>query len=62
MGQDTVVSLRMPGSINNALTELLRKGAKLLMRKTVQIELSVLVETNVDRREGRVRSAVIRNG
>ncbi len=62
MSQDTVVALRLPGAINNRVDVTSRKGARQLIRRTVQVELAERVETNVDRREGKVRPAVVRNG
>ena len=62
MSQDTVVEFRAPGALDDALTELLRNGARQLIQQAVEAELAELLDTNAHRRDDQGRPAVIRNG
>jgi putative transposase len=62
MSQDTVVEFRAPGALDDALTELLRNGARQLIQQAVEAELAELMDTNAHRRDDQGRPAVVRNG
>ena len=62
MSEDSVVRFRNPGSVRDALTELLREGAGQLLRQAVQSELEELLEEHAEKRDAQGRAAVVRNG
>jgi putative transposase len=62
MNEDTVVRFPIPGVIEDPLTELLRDGARRLIAQAVEAEFEAFLERHVSRRDGRGRSAVVRNG
>ncbi|MGH8557483.1 MAG: IS256 family transposase, partial [Methylococcales bacterium] len=62
MREDNVISFRTPGTLDDALTELLRNGAKQLIQQAIEAELAELLEEHADRRDERGRAAVVRNG
>jgi transposase-like protein len=62
MNEDTVVRFQNPGSVRDALTELLREGAGQLLRQAVQSELADFLATHAAKRDEQGRAAVVRNG
>lgn len=62
MNEDTVVRLEKPGTVRDALTELLREGAEKLIQQAVQAELAELLSSHAEKRDGHGRAAVVRNG
>lgn len=62
MKEDTVVRFPVPGVIEDPLTDLLRDGARRLIAQAVEAEFEVFLERHVQRRDGRGRGAVVRNG
>ena len=62
MGEHTVVRYRNPGTVHDALTELLRDGAQRLIRQAVEAELQEFLAVHADRHDEQGRCAVVRNG
>lgn len=62
MVEDTVVRFQNPGSMRDALTELLREGAGQLLRQAVQSELADFLGTHAEKHDEQGRAAVVRNG
>lgn len=62
MSEDTVVRFQKPESGRDALTELLREGARQLLKQAVESELEVCLGEHADKRDERGRTAVVRNG
>ncbi|WP_373565880.1 hypothetical protein [Microbulbifer okhotskensis] len=62
MDKNTVVDFAGRQKGVDPLTELLRRGARELLQKEVEAELSTFMEGFQDRRLGDGRSAVVRNG
>ncbi len=62
MSEDTVVRFRKPGSVRDALTELLREGAQRLLKHAVQAELEEFLAARAQQCDERGRAAVVRNG
>jgi putative transposase len=62
MSEDTVVRFQKPGSVRDALTELLREGAQRLLRQAVQAELEEFLAVHADSRDEDGRAGVVRNG
>ena len=61
MGQDTLDVLRLPGS-RDALTEILREGARRLLAEAVEAEVEAYVTEHAGRRDPRGHRLVVRNG
>jgi len=62
MSKDNVVELRAPESINDALTELLRQGAKQLIERAVEAELVEHLARYEGLTDDQGRRTVVRNG
>jgi putative transposase len=62
MAKDTVVRFGRKDEVVDALTELLREGARELVRGAVAEELQVFLHEQASRRDARGRLAVVRNG
>ena len=62
MGEHTVVRFQKPGTVHDALTELLREGAQRLIRQAVEAELEEFLAAHADEHDERGRAAVVRNG
>ena len=62
MSKSNVVGLQDPGSSRDALTELLRSGARQLISHAVEAELQELLLAHADRRTSDGKAAVVRNG
>ncbi len=62
MSEDTVVRFQKPESARDALTELLRDGARQLLKQAVESELEVCLGEHAEKRDERGRTAVVRNG
>lgn len=62
MSESNVVALPGPESSRDALTELLRSGARQLISQAVEAELQELLAAHTDRRTSDGKAAVVRNG
>ncbi len=62
MSKSNVVTLQDPESSGDALTELLRRGARQLISQAVEAELQELLAVYADRRTSDGKAAVVRNG
>lgn len=62
MNKSNVVGLPGPESSGDALTELLRSGARQLISQAVEAELQELLAVYADRRTSDGKAAVVRNG
>ena len=62
MKKDTVVSLKKPAANSDALTELLRDGARALLAEAAQAELTEFLSQYQPARDARGRQCVVRNG
>jgi transposase-like protein len=62
MKEDTVVRFRNPGSVRDALTELLRDGAQDLIAQAVRAEFVEFLAMHAEQRDEQGRAAVVRNG
>ncbi len=62
MSDSTVIPLEKPESFRDALTEVLRRGARQLVAQAVEAELGELLAVHAGRRTAEGRSAVVRNG
>src|SRR4030067_976178 len=62
MGNDSGIHGEKQGSVEDALTELLRTGAQRLVRQAIEVELAELLAQYADQRDGAGRPAVVRNG
>lgn len=62
MGEHTVVRFQKPGTVHDALTELLREGAQRLIRQAVEAELEEFLAGHADRHDEYGRAVVVRNG
>ena len=62
MNNDTIVGFRKPGEFEDGLTEMLRAGARRLITEAVETELAEFLAGLQDRKDGRGRRAVVRNG
>ena len=62
MKEDTAGVLNAPGTIHDALTELLRRGARSLIEQAVEAELKMLLEQYANVTDLAGRQAVVRNG
>jgi transposase-like protein len=62
MSEDTVVRFQKPGSVRDALTELLGEGAQRLLQHAVRAELEEFLTMHADRGDDRGHAAVVRNG
>ena len=62
MSEDTIVRFQRPGSVRDALTELLREGAQRLLRQAVQVELEEFLDARAQQCDEHGRAAVVRNG
>lgn len=62
MKQDNVIGFPRPGEVSDALSQLLREGAKRLIEQAVEAELQEYLGSVGDRRDAQGRRAVVRNG
>ncbi len=62
MGDDTVVALGKPEGIEDALTELIRTGARRLISGAVEAELEELLASFGETKSADGRAVVVRNG
>ena len=63
MKEDNVFQLRAPGSFSeDALTEVLRLGARQLLAQAVEAEVSAFVAGHADLRDGAGRQRIVRHG
>jgi transposase-like protein len=62
MSNDTIVAFRKPGEFEDGLTEMLRAGARRLIGEAVEAELAEFLANVQERKDGRGRRAVVRNG
>ena len=63
MGEDTVVQLRQPGTVEeDPLTEVLRVGARHLLAQAVEMEVAVFVEAHAHLTDEAGRRRVVRHG
>lgn len=62
MGEDTIVRFQKPGTVHDALTEMLREGAQRLIRQAVEAELEEFLSAHAERHDEHGRAAVVRNG
>ena len=61
MGNDTVVSFSDP-AFRDELSELVRHGARQIIRQAVEAELKVFLDEHAEDRDAQGRRAVVRNG
>ena len=50
MSQDNVIKLAQPGGVSDALTAVLRQGARSLLTQAVEAEIASFLETHADNR------------
>ena len=62
MSNDNVISLKTPEGLIDPLTELVRQGARELIQKALEAELSELLSEYADCRDSRGKAGVVRNG
>jgi putative transposase len=62
MGNDSREAGQKPGGVEDMLTEMLRQGAQDLICQAVEAELGELLAQYAGQRDGKGRSAVVRNG
>ena len=62
MSKDNIVSLLMPGGIEDSLTELLRNGARRLIQQAIEAELAEMLAKYEGQTDEQGRRAVVRNG
>ena len=62
MQNDNVISLKAPEGVEDPLTELVRQGARELIHKALEAELSELLSAYADKRDEAGRPGVVRNG
>ena len=62
MGDDKAVSLKLPGEIDDPLSEVLRDGARSLLMQAVEAEVSVFLESHTDASLGDGRRRFVRHG
>ena len=63
MRKDTVVQLRQPGTFSeDPLTEVLRLGARRLLARAVEMEVTTFVEMHADLTDGAGRRRIVRHG
>ena len=63
MNEDTVVSLRQPGSFSDdPLTEVLRAGARQLLAQAIEAEVAAHIEAHADLTDASGRRRVVRHG
>ena len=63
MREDTVVQLRQPGAFSeDALTEILRLGARRLLGQAVEMEVTAFVEMHADLTDEAGRRRIVRHG
>ena len=62
MKQDNVIEFTRPEHVSDALSELLRGGARELIEQAVEVELQDYLNALADRRDAKGRRAVVRNG
>ena len=61
MREDTTIPLRNP-ALRDELSELLRAGARRIIRQAVEAELAAYLEAHAGDRDAQGRRAVVRNG
>lgn len=62
MSEDTVVRFQKPGTVRDALTELLREGAQRLLKQAVEAELEEFLAPYAEQHDAQGQAAVVRNG
>ena len=63
MRKDTVVQLCQPGTFSeDPLTEVLRLGARRLLARAVEMEVTTFVEMHADLTDGAGRRRIVRHG
>ena len=62
MSESNVVRIERPEIFSDPLTEMLRRDARKLIKKALEVELAELMSVYEDRTDDRGRSAVVRNG
>ena len=62
MNKNTVVELKDRDTIADPLTQMLRTGARQLIKKAVELELHELLEQHCERRTADGRAGVVRSG
>ena len=62
MGNDTSGDVQKPAGMEDALTELLRRGAQALIRQAIEAELADLLAQHAGQRDTKGRATVVRNG
>jgi len=62
MSNDTIIELPETGKFEDALTGILRNGARRLLHTAVEAELDEFLQQYRDRRTGEGRRAVVRSG
>lgn len=65
MGEDSVVEYRNPGvavAVGDPLTEVLRNGARQLLRQAVEAEVAEYIEEHRELKDEQERQRVVRNG
>ena len=65
MSEDTVISLKNPGSpstVSDALTEILREGAQKLLASAIEAEVNAFLQRFQDEKTAQGLQRMVRNG
>ncbi len=65
MSHDNVFALKnpaMPNEVRDALTEVLREGARTLLAQTIEAEVAEFLVGHADQRDATGRARLVRNG
>ena len=62
MLENTVVTLRQPGSVDDVLTDLLRDGARQLLAQAIEMEVEVALSEHAHLRTDDGRRRLVRHG
>jgi putative transposase len=62
MSQDNVIKLAQPGEFCDALTAVLRQGARSLLTQAVEAEIASFLETHADKLTGDGHRRLVRHG
>ena len=62
VNKDTVVSIQQPETVQDDLTEVLRRGAHQLLKEAIELEVSEFVQQYQELRDERGCQRVVRNG